>query len=71
MGSSLSGAKISRPGTLDGPFVILLQQQGADQAGGGFLVGEDTDEEAVMPSTSRRPSLFTPTATITAPETMR
>ena len=31
---------------LDGPLVVLLQQQGADQTGDGILVGEDTDDLA-------------------------
>ena len=33
-------------GALNGPFVILLQEQGADQAGDGGLVGEDADDLA-------------------------
>ena len=30
--------------TLDSPFVVLLEQDGADEAGDGFLVGEDADD---------------------------
>ena len=33
-------------GTLDGPFVILFEQQGADEADDGGLVGEDADDLA-------------------------
>ena len=33
-------------GALHGPFVILLQQQGADQPGDGGLVGEDAEDVA-------------------------
>lgn len=29
---------------LDGPFVILFEQHGADEASGGRFVGEDTDD---------------------------
>jgi hypothetical protein len=31
-------------GPLHRPFVVLLQQDGADQAGDGGLVGEDADD---------------------------
>jgi hypothetical protein len=34
-------------GTLDRPFVVLLEQQGADEADEGGLVGEDADDFAV------------------------
>ena len=30
---------VARP--LDGPFIVLLEQDGADQAGNGVLIGED------------------------------
>ena len=33
-------------GALDGPFIVLFQQQGADQAGDGGFVGEDADDLA-------------------------
>ena len=33
-------------GTLDGPFIVLFQQQRADQAGYGGFVGEDADDLA-------------------------
>ena len=33
-------------GALNGPLVILLEQQGADQSGNGGLVGEDADDVA-------------------------
>ena len=33
-------------GALDGPFVVLLQQQRTDQAGDGGFVGEDADDLA-------------------------
>src|SRR6202165_6213384 len=29
---------------LNGPFIVALKQDGADQAGDGFLVGEDADD---------------------------
>ena len=29
--------------TLDGPFVVLFEQERADQADDGFVVGEDSD----------------------------
>ena len=31
-------------GVLDGPFVILLQEYGADESGDGLVVGEDADD---------------------------
>jgi len=31
-------------GALDGPFVVLFEEQGADEANGGSLVGEDADD---------------------------
>ena len=31
-------------GALDGPFIVLLEQDGADEAGDGGLVGEDADD---------------------------
>jgi len=31
-------------GALDGPFIVLLEQDGADQAGDGVLIGEDADD---------------------------
>ena len=31
-------------GPLDRPFIILLEQDGADQAGNGVLIGEDADD---------------------------
>ena len=33
-------------GALDGPFVVLLEEQGADEAHDGGLVGEDADDIA-------------------------
>ena len=30
-------------GALDGPFIVLLEEQGANQAGDRGLVGEDAD----------------------------
>lgn len=29
---------------MDGPFVVLLEQDGADEPGDGGLVGEDADD---------------------------
>ena len=31
-------------GALDGPFIVLLEQDGADEADDGGLVGEDADD---------------------------
>ena len=31
-------------GALHGPFVVLLEKDGADQTGDGFLVGQDADD---------------------------
>ena len=31
-------------GALDGPFVVLFEQEGADEADDGVLVGEDADD---------------------------
>jgi hypothetical protein len=33
---------VARP--LDRPFIVLLEQDGADRAGNGFLIGEDVDD---------------------------
>jgi hypothetical protein len=30
-------------GALDGPFVVLFEQDRADEAGDGVLIGEDAD----------------------------
>ena len=34
---------VSCSGPLDRPFIVLLEQDGADQAGDGVLIGEDAD----------------------------
>ena len=31
-------------GALDGPFVVLFEEEGADQADDGVVVGEDADD---------------------------
>ena len=36
----------------DGPLVVLLEQDGTDQAGNGGLVGEDADDVVMKASTS-------------------
>jgi hypothetical protein len=33
---------VARP--LDSPFIVLLEQDGADRAVNGFLIGEDADD---------------------------
>jgi hypothetical protein len=35
-------------GPLDRPFIVLLEQDRADEAGEGILVGEDADDLALM-----------------------
>ena len=47
MGSSLIGAMRFQghvAGALDGPLVVLFEQDRADEAGDGGLVGEDADD---------------------------
>ena len=45
-GSSLIWLMVSRhvAGSLDSPFVVLFEQNGADEAGDGVVVGEDADD---------------------------
>ena len=42
-------------GTLDGPLVVLLEQDGADQADDGGLVGEDADDVGAPLDLADRP----------------
>ena len=36
-------SRVMLPGALNGPFVVLLEQEGADQTDDRVVVGEDTD----------------------------
>jgi len=44
IGDGGDGLKGHVAGALDGPFVVLLEQDRADQPGNGGLVGEDADD---------------------------
>jgi hypothetical protein len=38
------GLKCHIPGALDGPFVVLFEQQSTDETDDGFVVGKDADD---------------------------
>ena len=44
IGDGGDGLKGHIAGALDGPLVVLLEEDGADEAGDGGLVGEDADD---------------------------